>query len=208
MLRLAILGASGHGKVIVDIAFSLGYSDVVFFDDAWPSKSTAGRWPVLGSMDALVASLTEFHSVIVGIGDNRIRLEKSRILGDAGAPLASMVHPAAVVSRFSNIGLGSVICAGAMVSVDAALDAGVIVNTGATVDHDCRLAEGVHVAPGAHLSGDVHVGACSWVGVGACVKQGVHIGSDVMVGAGAVVITDIPDGLTVVGNPARPTTRK
>jgi sugar O-acyltransferase (sialic acid O-acetyltransferase NeuD family) len=207
-MRLAILGASGHGKVIADIALLLGYTDVVFFDDAWPSKSSVGRWSVVGTTETLLSAMADFDAVIVGIGDNRIRLEKFAVLIAASAPLVTLVHPAAVVSNFAQIGIGSVICAGAILNVDAVLGAAVIVNTGATVDHDCRLADGVHIAPGVHLSGDVHVGAISWVGVGACVRQGVHIGSDVMVGAGAVVVSDIPDGVTVVGNPARPIASK
>jgi sugar O-acyltransferase (sialic acid O-acetyltransferase NeuD family) len=207
-MHLAILGASGHGKVIADMALLLGYADVFFFDDAWPSKSSVGRWSVVGTTETLLDSVADFDAVIVGIGDNRTRLEKHVLLAAGGEPLVTLVHPAAVVSNFAQIGRGSVICAGAVVNVDAILGAGVIVNTGATVDHDCRLADGVHIAPGAHLSGDVHVGACSWIGVGACVKQGVRIGSDVMVGAGAVVVSDIPDGVTVVGNPARPIVSK
>jgi sugar O-acyltransferase (sialic acid O-acetyltransferase NeuD family) len=207
-MRLAILGASGHGKVIADMALLLGYTDVVFFDDAWPTKSSAGRWSVDGTTETLLGSVTDFDAVIVGIGDNRIRFEKHAVLTAANAPLVTLVHPAAVVSNFAQIGIGSVICAGAVVNVDATLGAAVIVNTGATVDHDCRLADGVHIAPGAHLSGDVHVRASSWIGVGACVKQGVRIGSDVMVGAGSVVVSNIPDGVTVVGNPARPIASK
>jgi sugar O-acyltransferase (sialic acid O-acetyltransferase NeuD family) len=207
-MRLAILGASGHGKVIADIALLLGYTDVVFFDDAWPSKSSVGRWSVVGTTETLFSAMADFDAVIVGIGDNRIRLEKHALLAISGAPLVTLVHPAAVVSNFAQIGIGAVICAGAIVNVDAALGAAVVVNTGATVDHDCRLADGVHIAPGAHLSGDVHVGESSWIGVGACVKQGVHIGADVMVGAGSVVVSNIPDGVTVVGNPARPIVSK
>jgi sugar O-acyltransferase (sialic acid O-acetyltransferase NeuD family) len=203
-MRLAILGASGHGKVIADVAFLRGYTEVVFFDDGWPIKNSVGRWSVAGTTQTLLGSGTDFDAVIVGIGDNRIRLEKHTILATSGALLVTAIHPAAVVSDFAQIGSGSVICAGAVVNVDAVLGAGVIVNTGATVDHDCQLADGVHISPGAHLSGDVRVGACSWIGVGAAVKQGVCIGSDVVVGAGAVVVADLPAGVTVVGNPARP----
>jgi sugar O-acyltransferase (sialic acid O-acetyltransferase NeuD family) len=203
-VRLAILGASGHGKVVADMALLLGYTGVVFFDDAWPSKSSVSRWLVIGTTETLLGSIADFDAVIVGIGDNRIRFEKQTTLAANGAPLVSLAHPAAVVSDFAEIGIGSVICAGAIVNVDAVLGASVIVNTGASVDHDCGLADGVHIAPGAHLSADVHVGAYSWIGVGACVKQGIHLGSDVMVGAGAVVVSDISDGVTVVGNPARP----
>lgn len=41
------------------------------------------------------------------------------------------------------------------------------------------------------------------VGTGAIVLPGVVIGAGAMVGAGAVVTQDVPDGSTVVGNPAR-----
>jgi len=204
MKSLAILGGSGHGKVIADTALVAGWEEVTFFDDAWPNKSSVGRWSVIGTTKTLLGSMVDFDAMIVGIGDNRVRFEKHAMLAAAGAPLVTLIHPAAVVSAFAQIGMGSVICAGAIVNVDAALGVGIIVNTGATVDHDCQLADGVHVAPGAHLSGDVHVGACSWIGVGVYVKQGVRIGYDVIVGAGAVVVSDIPDGVTVVGNPARP----
>jgi acetyltransferase-like isoleucine patch superfamily enzyme len=78
-----------------------------------------------------------------------------------------------------------------------------IINTGATVDHDCILGDGVHVSPGAHLAGSVHVGNESWIGIGAAVREGIRIGAGVMVGAGAVVISDLADGVKVMGNPAR-----
>jgi sugar O-acyltransferase (sialic acid O-acetyltransferase NeuD family) len=203
MKRLAILGASGHGKVVADTALSLGYGEIVFFDDAWPDKRSIGTWNVEGSTKELLQSLSDFDSVMVGIGENRVRLEKQAVLLSAGAPMINFIHPAATVSSLSRVGLGTALFAGVVVNIDAALGAAVIVNTGATIDHDCVLHDGVHIAPGAHLSGNVHVGQCSWIGVGACVKQGVRIGADVMVGAGAVVVSDIPDAVTVVGNPAR-----
>jgi acetyltransferase-like isoleucine patch superfamily enzyme len=66
----------------------------------------------------------------------------------------------------------------------------------------------VHIAPGTHLAGNVEIGAHSMLGVGASVVPGVRIGAGATVGAGAVVISDIPDGRTVVGVPARPNDRK
>jgi len=41
------------------------------------------------------------------------------------------------------------------------------------------------------------------VGTGAVILPGVTIGVEAVVGAGAVVTRDVPDGATVVGNPAR-----
>ncbi len=45
------------------------------------------------------------------------------------------------------------------------------------------------------------------LGTGAVILPGVTIGAGAIVGAGAVVTRDVPDGVTVVGNPARPIDR-
>lgn len=203
MKRLALLGASGHGKVVADTALEAGWDEVVFFDDAWPQRFNNGCWPVEGTNSDLLAGLGCFDGVIVSIGNCAIRLDKQRMLSEAGGRLVTIVHPSAVVSRYATLGVGSVVMAGAAVNVDVLIGAAGIVNTGATVDHDCQLADAVHICPGAHLSGDVRVGSCSWIGVGAAVRQGLTIGRDVIVGAGGIVVADVADGLTVAGNPAR-----
>lgn len=204
MKRLALLGASGHGKVVADAALAGGWGAVEFFDDAWPQRQSNGHWPVTGDSTALLARLQEFQGVIVSIGDCAVRWAKHQTLQAAGAPLVTVVHPAAVVSPHAVLGAGTVLMAGAVVNIDAVVGQAGIINTGATVDHDCRLGDAVHICPGAHLSGNVQVGRGSWVGVGAAVKQGMILGERVMVGAGAVVVQAVPDGLTVVGNPAMP----
>lgn len=202
-MRLAILGASGHGKVVADCAEICAWTEIVFFDDAWPEKHKNAHWPIRGNTEQLLQSLTEFDGVIVAIGNNRVRQQKLKILSEAGAPLPTLVHPKAIVSQYARLGCGTVVFAGAVVNADAEIGAGAIVNTSSTVDHDCVLNDGVHVSPGAHLAGGVQVETCAWVGIGASVRQLVHIGADVVVGAGAAVVSDVPDGWTVVGIPAR-----
>ncbi len=204
MRRLALLGASGHGKVVADAALAGGWDTVEFFDDAWPLRQQNGPWTVMGDTNSLLARLQEFQGVIVSIGDCAVRLEKHLALQAAGARLTNVVHPRAVVSNHAVLGIGTVVMAGAIVNIDAVMGQAGIINTGATIDHDCRLGDAVHICPGAHLSGHVEVGHGSWVGVGAAVKQGIVIGERVMIGAGAVVLRSVADGLTVAGNPAAP----
>lgn len=208
MKQLALLGASGHGKVIADAALLSSWKSITFFDDIWPAARWNGHWAVEGNTATLLARLAEFDGVIVAIGNCKTRWEKQQLLQAAGANIATVIHPAAIVSSYASIGAGTVIMAGAVVNVDAVLGNACIVNTGATVDHDCKLADGVHISPGAHLSGNVQVGDCSWVGVGAAVRQGVVIGDHVMVGAGAVVVKPVATGMTVVGSPAMPLARR
>lgn len=203
-IKLAIFGASGHGKVVADTAIAGGWHDVAFFDDRWPGLSKLGAWNVQGNAERLLQCLDEFDGVIVAIGNCEIRAEKHRMLQSAGAHMVSIIHPRAWVSPHARLGAGCVIMAGAVVNIDALIGDAGIVNTGASVDHDCVLEEAVHVSPGAHVAGSVSIGRCSWIGVGAAVRQGIRIGANVMVGAGAVVVKPVADGATVVGNPAAP----
>lgn len=202
MRSLAILGAGGHGRVVADCAETAGWPAITVFDDR-PSPVARGPWPIGGTGADLVARLSEFEGMIVGIGDNAARLDWHRRLIGLGGRLVSLIHPRATVSSYASLGVGTVVFAGAVINIGARLGQAVIVNTGATVDHDGDLADGVHVSPGAHLSGGVRVGEASWVGVGAALREGVTIGERVLIGAGAVVVKSVDDGLTVVGNPAR-----
>src|SRR5262245_16745829 len=204
MKRLAVLGASGHARVVIDAALLGGWQSVQVFDDQWPAMTAVGPWPIVGGSDQLLQQAHACDGVVVAIGDNAARLDKLTALVGRGHKAATIVHPAAVISGFATVGAGSVVCAGGIVGPFARLGVGCIVNTGASVDHDCELGDGVHVSPGAHLGGHVRVGALTWIGIGSSVRHGATIGARVMVGAGAAVVSDIADGLTVVGVPARP----
>jgi maltose O-acetyltransferase len=56
---------------------------------------------------------------------------------------------------------------------------------------------------GAEFGRPVSIGQNVWIGGGAIILPGVRIGDDAVVGAGAVVTRDVPQGVTVLGNPAR-----
>lgn len=204
MKRLAILGASGHGKVVADAAELSGWDSVVFFDDAWPKIERNGNWSVQGGSRELIECLERYEGVVVAIGNNAVRLEKLNELEAASASLAVIIHPSAQVSRYAKVSPGTVILANSVVNVGAELGKGCVINTGAVVEHDCRLVDGVHVSPNAALAGGVVVGRASWVGIGAVVRQLVSIGDGVVVGMGAVVTRNISDGVVAFGNPARP----
>jgi sugar O-acyltransferase (sialic acid O-acetyltransferase NeuD family) len=203
--RLLILGAGGHGKVVGDCAHAANvWSEILFFDDRWPSLATCGPWRVMGVGAALAKQAGRGDSAIVAIGQAEPRLAWLNRLVDAGVEIATVIHPSAVVSRDANLGKGCVVVAGAVINIGSRLGAGCIVNTGATVDHDCELGDGVHICPGANLGGGVRVGERSWIGIGGSVRHEVRIGARVTVGAGAAVVSNVADDLTMVGVPAKP----
>lgn len=202
MRHLAILGASGHGRVVADVAVQAGWEAVSFFDDGEVDE-TSLRWPFVGNTDQLLARRQGYSAAFVAIGNNRIRMEKLELLLSSGLHLPSLVHPATTVDSSVHISDGVLVCAGVVVNCDVHIGPGVILNTACSVDHDCVLEAGVHISPGANLAGGVTCEARAWVGIGAAVCPGVRIGEETIVGAGAAVIDDLPARATAVGVPAR-----
>jgi sugar O-acyltransferase (sialic acid O-acetyltransferase NeuD family) len=205
MSTLLIIGAGGHGKVVADAALATGrWDEIVFLDDGWPEKQTNGPWTIHGKVDQLPDWKGRCAHAVVAIGNNHLRMELQSKLVAAELEVATIVHPSAQISPFAKLGAGSVVFANAVVNVDAEVGDATIINTAATIDHDCRLGKGVHVAPGANIGGGVIVGDYSWIGIGAAIRHYTQIGANVTVGAGAAVISNISDGVTAVGCPARP----
>ncbi|BCV35994.1 hypothetical protein TUM17377_13220 [Shewanella chilikensis] len=203
MTRCAILGASGHGKVVAELAELSGYQEIVFFDDLWPELTEVEHWSVKGNLDTLLTTASSFDLTVVAIGNNKVRLEKQKKLSLAGAKFSVLVHPNATISKYSQVGGGTVVMANAVINSFVNVGEACIINTASTIDHDCHLADGVHVSPGSNLAGGVTVGEGTWLGIGSQIKQLISIGSGVMVGAGATVVSNVADLQTVVGTPAQ-----
>ncbi len=203
--KLAIVGASGHGKVIADIAEQLGYT-VNFYDDAYPNKTYIEHWPIHGTCADLIAlnntNATLSNDVVVAIGNNEIRDQKIELLRRNSFNLITLIHPTAVISPYAAIASGTVVFAGAVINAFAKVGVGCIINTSAVVEHDCSIDNFTHICPNVALAGGVSVGARSWVGISSQVKQLITIGDNCIVGAGSTVIKNISDNVTAFGSPA------
>lgn len=207
MKRLAILGASGHGKVAADIALQSGWEEIVFFDDDVKSKRTIEIWPVVGDTQDLLSHVSDYSGCFVAIGNGKIRHAKVLQLSSCNACIVSLIHPRAIVSPYASLAEGTMVVGGAVVNAFSRLGVACIVNTGATVGHDCVIAEAVHIAPGANVAGGTRIERYSWIGIGSAILQGTTIGAEVTVGAGAAVVSHVADGQTVVGVPAKTLSR-
>lgn len=204
-MDVLIVGAGGHGRVVLDILRASRQHKVLGFLDADPALAgtEVSSVPVLGHPQHLLKLRGKAKGAIVAVGDNRARLSYATHLSSAGLELITAVHPAAVVSPTATVGRNTVICAGAIIGPDTRIGDSVIINTSAVVDHECQVADGVHIAPGALLAGRVKVEAGAFVGLGAKIIQCLTVASHATVGAGTVVIRDVASGSTVVGVPAR-----
>lgn len=198
MKSIVIIGASGHGKVVADIAKNMGYEEIIFLDDGKTGKvwdyEIAGDTSLIDSYDA---------DFFVAIGSGPVRKRISLLLEEKGKNIPVLVHPSAVVAESATLGKGTVVMAGAVINPDAIISNGAIINTGASVDHDCFIGEYNHISVGSHIAGAVITGECVWIGAGATVSNNIKICGNVLVGAGAVVVKNIDEKGTYIGVPAK-----
>lgn len=188
-----LFGASGHGKVVAEIAEKLELKITAFVDEDHSKKELSGY--------EVIHEVSQPEVMFITIGNNRIRKKIAEQYTTASYPL--LIHPQTAISKRAALLDGTVAMAGVSVNADVKIGKHCIINTNASIDHDCVLEDFVHISPNAALAGDVKVGEGTHIGIGACVIQGITIGKWCTIGAGTVVIRDVPDGVTVVGNPGR-----
>lgn len=196
--QVMVIGGSGHARVIIDAILSCGDQVVGILDDGIPAGTRVLGVPVLGKVTDYIR-FSEYRYVIA-IGNNDVR---RHIAEKLDVEWYTLIHPTAYVSRFAQVGEGSVIMAHAAVNAGAVVGRHCIVNTGAIVEHDNRVNDFAHLSPSAALSGAVTVGECTHIGIGAVVRNNITITDNCVIGAGAVVVKDIMESGTYVGIPAR-----
>ncbi len=201
MKSIAIMGASGHCKVVAEIALDNGYDNIVFVDIN-PTIDMLGEYPVADEDTDLDNFINEKYDFIVGIGDAKIRRKVQEKLVAKGANIVTLIHPNATVAYDVKIGAGTVVMAGAVINPGTKIGDGCIINTSSSVDHDNTIGDYVHISVGSHTAGTVAIGDNSWLGIGAVVSNNLSICSDCVIGAGAVVVKNIIKEGTYVGVPA------
>lgn len=197
---LLVFGAGGHGRVVADAAL---------LEKRWSGILASARDLPLGHAELLpgirllnVEDALRLNPLVhIAIGNNLAREKEAGWWGHER--LASVVHPAAMVSRFSSVAPGCFAAAGVVIGPAATVGPCVIVNHGAIVDHDVDVGAFSHIAPNVTLGGHVKVGRRVLVGAGATVLPSMIIGDDITVGAGAVVSEHLIEPGVYAGIPAR-----
>jgi sugar O-acyltransferase (sialic acid O-acetyltransferase NeuD family) len=205
-MDVVIVGAGGHGKVVLDILRAADQHRIVGFLDADTSlvDTSIDGVKVLGGVNLLPRLRHQkIRGAIVAIGDNRVRMSYAKLVADAKLDLINAIHPRAVVSTSAELKRNVVVAANATICAQAQLGESVIANTGCIIEHECIVADGAHICPGAILAGRVRVGMGAMIGLGARILPCLNVEDLSVVGAGATVTKDVAAGQTVVGTPAR-----
>jgi len=205
-MNILLIGAGGQARVIIDILqYDKNINLIGIIDKQFEQNEKINGTHILGNFSDLTKIIKEYgiEGAVVGVGDNKLRAEYYNMLKKLKLKMINAIHPSANIATNVMMGDGNVICREAVICTNTKIGSNVIINTAAIVEHENIIGDHVHIGPGVKLAGRVIVDDLSFVGLGALVKDKIKIGRNVVVGVGSVVLKDIPDGITVVGIPAK-----
>ena len=119
------------------------------------------------------------------------------------ARLATVIHPAARVSRYATVGRNTLVLAGAVITSNAVIGDHVCVLPNSVVHHDSHVGSWTLIGSNVTVAGHTRVGENCYIGSGSSIKDHLSLGDRTLVGLGSVVIRDTPPDSRVAGCPAR-----
>lgn len=209
MVDLVIYGAGGFGRETALMVAQINQREPLwnlmgFCDDHVAKGETVDGLPVIGSHVEL-NELSSTPAVVIAVANPLERKAIRDRIHNHRVSFPALVHPSVLGGEDQrvHVGAGCIIAAGTILTTGIDIGAFTIINLCCTVGHDVRFGEYCAVMPGCSISGAVTLGDQVFVGTGARILQGISVGHKSTVGAGAVVTSDVEEGLTVVGIPAR-----
>ncbi len=207
-LKVLLIGAGGHCKVILDLLLKSKEFDVIGIIDL---KECIGSnifgVPIIGTdldLPKFYKNGVKYCFISVGsVGDPNLRVKLYGLARKSGFKFPNLIHPSALVSPRATLGDGNYIAPGVVINAGTQIGNNCILNTGAIIEHDCKLGDFVHISPGSVLSGGVCVGNNSHIGIGSLVIQNLKIGEKTIIGAGSVITKNIRSGVIAYGNPCK-----
>ncbi|OXL16195.1 acetyltransferase [Polynucleobacter cosmopolitanus] len=202
---LYIVGAGGLGVEVLDLlkkdsAYQKEWSIAGFIDSRVEKKGMLiGGVPVIGGVeDAPIHGKAIYCSAI---GDMVLKKQLVSALIARGCRFIPIVTKC-------NIGEGSIF-GSTVIQLNASISAFVKIGDHVYLDTNCAIGHHVTVGDYSHIGRGVFVGGRAIIGseviihAGALIASDIKIGNNVTIGLGSVVLRNVPDGATVLGNPAR-----
>lgn len=204
MKPLILIGGGGHCKSVIEAAESAGYTILGVLDVAENVGKNVLSYKIIGTDEDIPTYVDKAEFVItVGFIKNpTIRIKLYNKVKEAGGKLATVIASTAHVSKYAEIGEGTVVLHQAFVNADAKVGCNVILNNFVNIEHDAVIGDQCHISTGAMVNGECKVGKNCFIGSQSVLANCITVGDDIIVGAGSFVRKSIFEKGIYSGNPA------
>lgn len=202
--ELILVGGGGHCKSVIEVAESAGYSILGILDMPEEVGKTVLGYKVVGTDDDIpqFVGKAEFVITVGFIKNPAIRIRIFDKIKSAGGRLATIVASTARVSKYAEVGEGTVVMHQAFVNAGAKIGCNCIINTFSNIEHDAQVGDQCHISTGTMVNGDCKIGERVFIGSQSVLANGITVGDDIIVGAGSLVRKSISTKGIYSGNPA------
>src|SRR5262245_32850534 len=208
-----LFGTGGFGRPVMPMLWEMVHerhgcdADVAFIEDA-PTTAQVNGVRIM-STDAFLAAPRATTFFNVALAEPHARMVVCERFLQAGLKPVSIVSRQAVVMGPADIGEGAIICSFCTITTNIRIGRFFHANIYSYVEHDAFIGDYVTFAPRVNCNGNITIKDFAYIGTAATIRQGNYgaptvIGRGAVVGMGAIVLNSVPDGETVVGNPAKP----
>lgn len=202
---LILIGGGGHCKSVIEVVESAGYEikGILDMPDEVGKEVLPGH-KVIGTDDEIPQYVEECDFVItVGFIKNpALRIKLYNKVKAAGGRLATIIASTAHVSKYAELGEGTVIMHHAFVNAGAKIGDNCIINTFVNIEHDAEVGNQCHISTGTMVNGECKIGENCFIGSQSVCANCIEIASDIIVGAGSVVRKSLRMKGIYAGNPA------
>lgn len=200
---LILVGGGGHCKSVIEAAESAGYTIKGILDIPEQVGKKVLGYTIMGTDNDISSFVAEcdFMVTLGFIKNPKVRISLHDKIEMAGGQLAIVIASTAHVSKYAELGMGTVVLHQACVNAGAKIEKGCIINTFANIEHDTVIGDYCHISTGAMINGDCSIGKKTFVGSHSVISNGVSIGCDCIIGAGSTIVKNINDGYLYIGNP-------
>ncbi|UTW67109.1 acetyltransferase [bacterium SCSIO 12643] len=208
MNRIAVFGAGGFGREVLMLINQINrvekkWDFIGFFDDGHEKGTLVNGYEVLGGIEDL-KMVKDSISLVLGVGSPKVKKDVLVQLNqNTMLSYPTLIHPNVEIGENYKMGNGCIITAGCILTENFELGDFVTLNLCCTVGHDAVIKNYCSFMPNVNISGETFFSEGVYVGTSATIINQKKIGEWVTVGAGAVIIRDVPNKVTVVGNPGR-----
>ena len=202
---LILIGGGGHCKSVIEVAESADYEikGILDMPDEVGKEVLPGH-KVIGTDDEIPQYVEECDFIItVGFIKNpALRIKLYNKVKAAGGRLATIIASTAHVSKYAELGEGTVIMHHAFVNAGAKIGDNCIINTFVNIEHDAEVGNQCHISTGTMVNGECKIGENCFIGSQSVCANCIEIASDIIVGAGSVVCKSLRMKGIYAGNPA------
>ena len=145
MKEIILIGGGGHCKSVIDVIEQEDHFQIVgIIDQPELLNENILGYPIIGN-DSDMEKLAKIHkNAMITVGQIKspdLRIKLFNLALNAGFSFPTIVSPRSYVSKYANLGQGTIVMHNALVNTQATVGCNCIINTNALIEHDSNIGD-------------------------------------------------------------------